>query len=302
LASLAVAGGACGSAARAAGAGSPPKTAPAATPAPAPRANDPYFDCQAGSLPRVDDKSIGQDGTRTLLEMSQHGTVAVVWDGRQATIVGDCKLGQPYLDIPGKTPAIHFRPTNQALFRTDEISPECRRATHVVAAFLSEQVPASGTPRATHVAGVLVPLPCPPVADKAPAPGCIGKGLTGRQRQARAEARREELRLVPVQSVDVARPLEIYALTPDDYWALQNVASLRDPGLADQGRWLLSQYDLKESYDSPAVSAALKPPQRRRPPPDVHWDESDRELMRNPAFFSCFSDRIHPDVHFNVIP
>jgi hypothetical protein len=296
VASVAAAGAAC---ARAAAGAAPTKAAPSQ----ATSEEDPCCRCEAGSLPRVDDKSLGEGGAAKLLALAEHGIVAVIWDGRRAEILPECKLGKPYLDIPGRTAAIHFRPANQALFVTDQITPACRRATHVVATFVSEQTGASDTKTATHVAGVMVPLPCPPVADKAPAPGCIGKGLTGAARRARAEARRAALPLDQAPSSDVARPLEIYALTPDDYSGLQYLGTLRDLGLTDQSGWIRSQFDLKMGYELPTITATLKPAARRTEPlPDVHWDERSLKLLRTPAFFWCFRDRIHPNVHFHVDP
>src|SRR4051812_34554690 len=142
----------------------------------APAAASPVLACRAGSLPRLTEASI-TGGAPSLVDASKRGGVAVAWDGTRATIVSGCRLDGDYVVIPGRGGKGVFRATNRVLFRTDELAGDCRRATHVIAAL------ATGGPR---LRAILVPLPCPPVAQLEPAPGCLGKALTGKQRRLRA--------------------------------------------------------------------------------------------------------------------
>src|SRR4029079_1396052 len=149
------------------------------------------------------------------------GTVALAWDGTKARVIDGCRLDRRYVEARGKG-AWRFRATNRVLFRTDEIAGECRTATHLVAAFAARNAATpSGTPSApSQMSGILVPLPCPPTTDPEPAPGCIARGLTGRARREKADALMTKVSPKEMQTADVAKVLEVFALIPDKYWGV----------------------------------------------------------------------------------
>ena len=143
--------------------------------------------CGAGNLPRVNSRDWPEADVQRFAERATKGTVAVVADGKSVKLLPDCRLPGSYTEVRTKPGQGRLWATNRPLLLTTEVEgAACVEATHVVAAFVRAR---SGPPA---FSGVLVPLPCPAVADDAPARGCVGRGLTGPLRQARAESLREE--------------------------------------------------------------------------------------------------------------
>jgi hypothetical protein len=162
--------------------------APKPTPAPAfatdqsPKHGGPIDFCGAGHLPRITEKSLGEGGLATFLSSAAKGTVAVDWNGTGARVVDRCRLDGRYVEAK-ENGGWRFRATNRVLFRTDEIAGECRKATHLVASYITR-----GAPSPSQMNAILVPLPCPPAKDTEPATGCIGRGLNGPERRKKADA------------------------------------------------------------------------------------------------------------------
>jgi hypothetical protein len=139
------------------------------------------------------------------------GSVAVEHDPGGTRVVEGCALDGTYTEVVGEAGSGRFWATNRVLFLMTEISEPCETATHVVAAF-AEKGARSGA--------ILVPLPCPSTADERPAPGCVGRGLTGPERRARALALSESAKADPTLVSAPWPPgiaLESYALQPDHY-------------------------------------------------------------------------------------
>jgi len=288
--------------------------------------------CHAGSLPRFTEKTLVGTGLGTLLADAEIRPIAVIWSARGVELVTDCKLGgDPYVHIPGKNDQGQFRPASRLIYRTDELEGACRAATHLVAAFAVDgpasgrsgtAVPQAGALGSRHLEGILLPLPCPSVVDPKAAPGCVGKGLTGGERRSRAVALWARLPRVKGVFADVAQPLELYALVPDHFWGLTLPRWVEDRMLAEQGSWLMDQYDLgkvvlprgQEEWmvDLYAINSPVEPPTAkledvsRRSSPFAYWDRGGpgqmvRQVNRDPAFLWCFPTLVDPDVHYEVI-
>ncbi len=264
----------------------PARSAPSVVPAAKP-------DCGAGHLPRIDEKSLGQEGLGAFLASASKGTVAVDWDGTRARLVDGCRLDGAYAGAKG-TGEWRFRATNRVVFRTDEISGACRGATHLVAAYITRASPP------VRMNGILVPLPCPPASDSAPAPGCLARGLTGPARQSKARQITDKTPPLDMRNADVATAMAVFALIPDEEGGITTIANVGgDCPLIKQGQWLPSQYKIRSSSsdpDRPAVVRLLDV--RARPsPPKIEWHGCSMDYCdcgETPVFLQCFPGQFEP--------
>src|SRR6185295_4760166 len=176
--------------------------------------------CGAGQLPRLTDRDLPAEELRRLRARAVEGTVAVVLPatiavlraGVRPRVLAGCRLPGAYTELETKPGGGRLWATNRPLLLPGEVPPACAEATHTVATFA---VGAAGA-----FAAVLVPLPCPPVSDPAPARGCVGQGATGAERRVRALAMMKRIKPDVIARADPAYVLEVYALAPDDYRAL----------------------------------------------------------------------------------
>jgi hypothetical protein len=160
--------------------------------------------CGIGSLTRVSEGDWAPGELAAFLARTPEGTAAVSRNGGQLRLVPDCHLRGKYGEVQGKSGAGRFWTASAgSIFVPQEIDPACLEATHVIAVFAT---------RNGHFGAMLVPLPCPSVSDPSPAIGCIGRGLNGPERQARARALRKGLG----HPRDPGVLLDIYALSPTD--------------------------------------------------------------------------------------
>jgi hypothetical protein len=246
--------------------------------------------CGTGHLPRVTEKSLTDGGLATFLASATKGTVAVDWTGTSARVVDRCRLAGRYVEAKGNG-GWRFRATNRVLFRTDEIAGECRKATHVVAAYITQ-----GAPVPSQMKAILVPLPCPPAKDSGPAPGCIARGLTGPERRKKAAALMTEIPPGHVAGADAAGVLEIFALIPDEDWGLTYATQLNtgDCSFSQQGEWLGSQYIRRHTSGIAEDVVELLDAPRRRPPPRLMWQDSNLVCLNRPVFLQCFAGQFEP--------
>jgi hypothetical protein len=148
---------------------------------------------------------------------AERGTVAVTLSDARAQTSPDCTLPGAYTEVNG-TGGGRFFATNRAILRTDEVDAKCRSATHLVAAYVTWRDAA-----VDRIAAILVPLPCPSASDPAPAPGCVGAGLTGPERAARAKPLTERLIANAAGKPMVLEALTAFALAPDQEFPLRFV-------------------------------------------------------------------------------
>ncbi|HET9929290.1 MAG TPA: hypothetical protein VFQ35_01325, partial [Polyangiaceae bacterium] len=173
----------------------------------------------------------------------------------------------------------------------------CRGATHLVASFVTWREASVAKSRA-----LLVPLPCPPTGEASPAAGCIGAGLTGAERRARARDSAKRLHADSEETVlTPGDGLSIYALAPDDVLAVDSLRRLRasDFALRAQVDWLKSQYvfEHKPGEELPALVLISR---ERAPRPRVF----DRSLANEycvpdpgatPGFAYCYPEHFIVD-------
>ena len=321
-------GGACSSCSHSSTTAVPVEGATAATPEAAAEDSTPRVgECHAGSLPRFTEKSLVEADLGSLLAAAAARPIAVIQTDAEVRLVKDCQLpGGPYFEMPGKKGKGMFRPASRVIFRTDELTGACRAATHVVAAFavdglstdeFGRQVGAAGAREPKHLEGILIPLPCPSVADPKAAPGCVGRGLTGNQRRVQAKELWARIPRREDGSADAAEPLNVYALVPDHFWGISLSHWIKDRVLAEQGSWLFNEYDQGKFVphegqpawggDPTAVNVSYEPPtttlkeaSRRQAPPTFHWNLGHRIFVK-PLFMDCFLGLADPDVHSEVI-
>lgn len=276
--------------------------------------------CQAGSLPRFTETDLVEADLASLLAAAATRPIAVIQDDGKVRPINDCHLpGGPYIKMPGKEGKGMLRPAGRVIFRTDELESACRSATHVIAAFALDGLhpdlfgrPAAIAPK--HLEGILVPLPCPSVADTQAAPGCVAKGATGAERRHRATVLWARLPREEGIVADVAQPLELYALVPDHFWGLSMVRWTRDPALMTELSWLGQEYDLgrfvtpNDQPDWYAINPTLEPPipklkgaSRRSRPPTFYWNEGGHKILRDPVFRECFLKLVDPHLLPDVI-
>jgi hypothetical protein len=274
---------------RAAPAG-PPVENKAAAPSPAKTTDE----CGAGSLPRVTEKSLSSGGLKRFLSTAATGSLAVEWDGSRARVIEECRLDGHYSEARGHGGG-RFWATNRVMFRTDEAAGRCRTATHVVAAYVTESS-ASGSTGEPRMWAILVPLPCPPTSDSAPAPGCLGKGMTGPQRRTKAEALMAKLDPDAARTADVAHNLEVFALIPDEHWGITYAGSLNmaDCPLYEQGHWIGSQYQYLEDKEF-RFPRRLFDEGRRPEPPRLVWRGSNEACIERPVFLWCFMEKFQSE-------
>jgi hypothetical protein len=264
-------------------------------------------DCTGHGLRLLTEQEWSATEIASFAARAARGTTAVDRGPKGVSMVADCSLDGRYHEIGGKPGSGRLWVTNRPLFRVDEIGPSCARATHVVAAFAR---------KGRRFQAILVPLPCPSVADKKPAPGCVGRGLTGAERlqkskalQARIEPvkvvprnQKERKRMLLTGELDILRKpdipsdgwlLDMWALAPDEYPAVRWLSEVKkDCPLAAQGGWLASCY----SKDS-APGAPAKPSSHSPPPLKMHLDYGWRpECEGRPVLLTCFPALFQPAV------
>jgi len=250
--------------------------------------------CGAGDLPRVTNREWREAEVQRFVERSTKGTVAVVVDGKALKLLPDCRLPGSYTEVRTQPGQGRLWATNRPLLLTSEAEgAACAEATHVVAAFARGR---SGSPA---FSGVLVPLPCPPIADDAPARGCVGRGLTGPVRQARSESLREKLEAMAFDKVALREFLDVYALAPDGERALGFFSGSHVNGecaLRDQARWIASQYTASQASSRKLVMTLLPADAAERtierPTLDVAF--GNRHCRHHPIFRKCFSGIAEP--------
>ena len=271
--------------------GSSAANAPAPTPAPV----FSVADCGAGHLPRINEATL-DGGLRAFLAAAAGGTVPVVWDGKRARLVDACHLDGHYTEAVGTTPGARFFATNRVLLRTDEVGAPCRVATHVVAAYVTSRAgsvtPGDGGVVPSRLDGILVPLPCPPTSDRSPAPGCVGVGLTGAQRREKAAGLMANLDPEAARAADATRPLELFALVPDEFDGLRYAMQAGDCALMSQGRWVSGQYLF--TGDESTSHAKLRDHDRRDAPPRLDCRPEQMSCSEKPVFLTCFGERFQP--------
>jgi hypothetical protein len=262
---------------------------------------EPAADCGAGQLPRLTERSWPKGESKTLLARAAAGTVAVVWDGKQASLVEGCRLDGGYTEVAGEGGAGRFWASNRVFFRVDEISAACRPATHLVAAFATAPDPARAAPpggsadaaAAGAFGAILVALPCPSVTDADRAVGCIGRGLTGPERLARGRAMSAGFHTDEGLKEDVSRLIEIFALMPDDYRGLLflQYANTKDCALRAQGEWLLGQYATVKDADG---NRSTRPRGKEAPAMPRLGLGTWQSCINRPVFLSCFPGLFNP--------
>jgi hypothetical protein len=250
--------------------------------------------CGVGDLPRVTSREWREADVQRFVERAAKGTVAVAVDGKAVKLLPDCRLPGSYTEVGARPGQGRLWATNRPLLLTSEVEgAACVEATHAVAAF------ARAWSGSTTFSGVLVPLPCPSVADDAPARGCVGRGLTGPLRQARAESLREKLNGTAVEKVALTKFLEVYALAPDDDLALgfTNVAHVNtECALYAHARWVASQYTTSRTASGKLV-ATLRPAdadERTIDRPTLDVTRGNRSCLHHPVFRKCFSGIAEP--------
>jgi hypothetical protein len=250
--------------------------------------------CGASDLPRVTNREWREADVQRFVERAAKGTVAVAIDGKAVKLVPECHLPGSYTELRTRAGQGRLWATNRPLLLTSEVEgAACVEATHAVAAFARAS---SGSPA---FSGVLVPLPCPPVADDAPARGCVGRGLTGPLRQARAESLRERVNATAAEKVGLKEFLEAYVLAPDDALALGFLSLARvnsECALYSHAHWVSSQYARSRTVAGKLV-ATLRPAdadERTIDRPTLDFALGDRSCIFHPVFRKCFAGIAEP--------
>lgn len=243
--------------------------------------------CGAGNLPRVTgvDWSVAQ--IEQLLRASHSGTVAVDRREGQTTIVPGCHLAGAYSEVQGERLGGRFWATNRILFDWSELGADCATASHVVAAFVTvgttADSPGAGATGSRSDAGpwsqfaaILTPLPCPPSTFEKRAEGCIGRGLTGRQRQERAL---QMWHPDHTYKVDISDLFDVYALFSDDGRGLEYLQSM----------------DAQPHYDCFLRGQVIAKQQHKKPGELPRFDPSEFESCEyRPPFLTCFPGLFDP--------
>ncbi len=247
--------------------------------------------CGASSLARVTAQDWSSTEIDACLARAAAGTVAVQQKDGRATLAPNCRLDGKYSQYKERSGSGSLWATNRVLLRTDEVGPDCAGATHVIAAYAR---------KASQFEAILVPLPCPPIADTEPADHCIAAGQTGPQRLRRARAMQavletERLASEKDASADVVGGnskrnslewlLEQWGLAPDDYLALQWLGRIhKDCGFDVQAAWLQSGYHTTNGSNDITVTVAGPKPTPQVLGPSINaCDWAGR-----PVFVACF--------------
>jgi hypothetical protein len=193
-------------------------------------------DCGSGRLPRVTEKEWTPASFEQAFKRSAEGTIAVDYKSGAAQLVAGCRLPGTYTEAQGEPGSGRFWATDRLLFKVTELGSECQTATHAIAAFAVRGVEGGRIAKeggamspvkigaSLRVSALLVPLPCPPTSDPAPAKGCVGRGLTGPQRKKRAVDTWHDT-LEEAHRRDLADLFEVYAFLPDDPRGLEYLGS-----------------------------------------------------------------------------
>ena len=242
----------------------------------------------AAGLPRVTEHDWSVASIDSFVSRTVAGTVAVDLLSGTPRLLPDCRLAGKYTEALGETGSGRFWATSRPLFGFEELPPECFEATHAIAAYVR---------RVGRFEALAVPLPCPFVDDASPARGCIGRGLTGRERLARARAiiRKLETEIDPFPSVS----LELYALAPDASmvparFGLSTTRPFdwrqRDCVLASHMGWVSSGYDWSED----ASGRGSVVPRPRNLVPEIDIFRSGDSCLYRPIFTTCFPELFRP--------
>jgi hypothetical protein len=239
--------------------------------------------CGASGLPRVTEQDWSPAEVTAFVERAGKGTVAVDWRDGRVRLLATCRLDGAYLEIKGKTGSGRMWVTNRPLFRTDEVGGDCAEGNHEVAAY---------SRAGNHFEAILVPLPCPPVADAEPARGCLGRGMTGSQRIKKSEplmvglaAARESHSSPDRAALSAGRILDMWALAPDEYHAAQWLAGLPDDcGFRAHGVWVSSVY----YWDATGGRARTGKHATSRAAPEFALAQSADDCLFRPPFLDCF--------------
>ena len=228
-------------------------------------------------------------------ERAVKGTVAVAVDGKALKMLPDCRLPGSYTEVRTQPGQGRLWATNRPLLLTSEVKGgACAEATHLVAAFARAR---SGS---LTFSGVLIPLPCPSVGNGEPARGCIGRGLTGPLRRARAELLITKLKATPVDRVALTEFLEVYAIAPDDglVLGLMNAAHVNtECALYSHAHWAAAQYRTTRSPSGDEVTTFWPdddPVRALVETPTLDVMLSDRSCLHHPMFRKCFSGIAEP--------
>lgn len=242
--------------------------------------------CQATGLPFLSESDWSVSERERLEQGLSRGSVAVEHDPGGTRVVEDCALDGTYTEVVGEAGSGRFWATNRVLFLMTEISGPCQTATHVVAAFAK---------RGTRSGAILVPLPCPSTAEERPAPGCVGRGLTGPERRARALALIESTKADPTRGSAPWPPgiaLGSYALQPDHY---EGYASLNlnfyTCSLRPQVWFVLNNY---ERPDSPRFNPPMLIASARDLEAIPAYQMRGTGCDDRPPFLECFPELFDP--------
>lgn len=264
-------------------------------------------DCSGNGLPRVTDRDWSGAEIASFVARAEKGTTAVSHGPKNTAVLPDCVLDGRYDEVAGKPGSGRLWVTNRPLFRTDEVRASCARATHVVAAFARKDA---------RFEALLLPLPCPSIADGKPAQGCIGQGMTGAERLHKSSGLRtriEPVKVVPRNAKErkrmfvtgeleaVTKPeipsdgwlLEMWALAPDDYPTMRWLSELKkDCPLSAQAGWLASCYAKDSVPGLPAKPITPVPP-----PFKMRLDYGGQpQCDGRPVFLTCFPSLFQPAI------
>ena len=248
--------------------------------------------CGAGQLPRITENDWSETDLSRFRARAERGTVAVAYARGKARLVPDCSLDGTYTEVLAQQPGEgRLWATNRVLLLPREVTGTgCAGATHLVAAF------AAG---GAWFAAIVVPLPCPSVTDREPARTCVGSGLDGAARLARAPAL--AAKIPPREQWSASRAyvpevLDVYALAPDDPVALHLLTDiLTECALKEQAGWISRQYLTRRTLDGTVQvvpNPSLYPPDNA--PPHLDENQSARSCLYQPAFRKCFPALFEP--------
>jgi hypothetical protein len=244
--------------------------------------------CYAADLPRVTDRDWSPAVIESFVDRAAVGTVAIDLSAVPPGLLSDCRLPGMYTEARGEAGSGQFWATNRPLLGFEEMRSDCVNATHVVAAYSLQD---------DRFEALAIPLPCPSVREATPAVGCVGRGLTGRERLERA--RSIGLRWQPDGGQSPGASLEIYALAPDATMAPTLFGLLpsqlptwpqRDCVLAAHMAWLREGYGLEK--DAKGAVKIIRWERYVRPEVDIA--RSEESCLYRPIFLSCFPELFRP--------
>jgi len=247
--------------------------------------------CGSAGLPRVTERGWTIKEIDAFVDRAKKGTVAVDHNGSKDRIMENCQLSGAYLEILGSKGSGRMWATNRPLFRTDEVDSDCAAATHVVAAFARKE---------GRFEAILVPLPCPSVADERPARGCLARGLSGPERMKRSQAlvaRLEASYEAASQSerqnkIDAAQILEPWVLAPDEYSTTRWLSGLpKDCAFSAHGSWVANVYS---GWDDGSGYLRTRIGPKPHPPRFGVGAEALLKCIHRPVFLHCFAGLFEP--------